>query len=163
MTTRTRTARSKDAVPEAARTLVGPAELAAAVRREWLVEGVLLAGTPAVVAGGRVELTRLAVDLAVGLATGTSFLGKFPVPRRRRVALYCCDADPADVAEQARLVAAARGADLAAAWLHWGRRVPAFMTRAGWEVTVREVREAGAEVVVIDPVVRALRTGDAPD
>jgi hypothetical protein len=133
-----------------------------APRREWLVEGALLAGSPAVMAGGRVELTHFAVDLAVALATGTPFLGHLPVPRRRAVALYCCDDEPANVLTQAELVAAYRDTRLARADLLLGEQAPALGTRAGLEAAVAEARDAGVKVVIIDPIVRALRTGGDP-
>jgi len=87
VTTKTQTKTGPREARRQTRTLLRPEEFAD-TQREWLAEGVLLAGSPAVLAGERIGLTWFAADLAVSLATGTSFLGHFPVPRRRRTALY---------------------------------------------------------------------------
>jgi RecA-family ATPase len=57
--------------------------------RAWLVEDVLVPGQPCVIGGPPKSLkTTLAIDLAVGLGTGTNFLRQFDVPKRRNVALF---------------------------------------------------------------------------
>src|SRR4051812_16710172 len=81
--------RKPDAPPAARFELLDSAEFATGnYQPEWLVEGVLVRGQPAVVAGpSKCMKTSALVDLAVSLATGTPFLGRFDVPRPERVAL----------------------------------------------------------------------------
>ncbi|MFO0911299.1 MAG: AAA family ATPase [Isosphaeraceae bacterium] len=155
MTTKTQTKTGQREARRQTRTLLRPEEFAD-TQREWLAEGVLLAGSPAVLAGERIGLTWFAADLAVSLATGTSFLGHFPVPRRRRTALYVCDTAYADVRGVVHAVAKSRGADLGDSELRLGRQGAAFRTRSQWEKVVNETREAEVEVVVIDTIRGAL-------
>src|SRR5262245_6344007 len=79
-------------------------------RIDWLAEGVLAAGQPAVIGGPAKSLkTSLAVDLAVSLGTGTPFLGRFKVPRRRRVAVMAGESGRAGLQALAQRVAKAKG------------------------------------------------------
>jgi hypothetical protein len=85
--------------------------------REWLVEGLIVAGEPVMIAGPKKTYkTSFAVDLAISAATGTPFLGKFPVsaPRRhgldgRIVVLASAESGNDTLTETMRRVAAARG------------------------------------------------------
>lgn len=142
------------------RILLRPDEFTVDSRREWLAEQVLFAGSPAVMAGGRMDLTWFAADLAVSLATGTRFLGRFAIPRRRRTA-FCSYALPfSDVWSVARAVAAAHGADIGSSELRLPRRWLPFRTRAERQAVVSEMRGEGVEVVILDPIQAALRTGE---
>src|SRR5262245_10097736 len=74
----------------------------------WLVEGILVAGQPGVLGGPKKALkSSLAVDLAISIGTGTPFLGRFAVPRRRRVALFSGESSRATLQDTARRVCAA--------------------------------------------------------
>lgn len=150
--------KAKPPTAPTARTLLRPDEFAGSPR-EWLAEDVLVAGSPAVVAGGRVELTWFAADLAVSLATGSPFLGRFAA-RRRRTALCCYGSAFADVRAIVHAVATARGTDLAASELRLARQGPAFRSPAEGQAAVAEMRDEGVEVVILDPVQCALRAGE---
>jgi hypothetical protein len=143
-------------------TLVDSVGLAEATfPREWLVRDVLLAGQPCVV-GGPIKClkTSLVIDLAVSLGTGTPFLGRFPVTKPRRVALFSGESGEATIQETASRVCRARGKTLGAGCrVHWGFRLP----RLGSDSDCRElgalVTEHSIEVVIIDPLYLCLIAG----
>jgi hypothetical protein len=55
----------------------------------WLIEGIAVAGEPLLIGGPKKSLkTSLALDLAISLATGSTFLGRFTVPTPRSVVLF---------------------------------------------------------------------------
>src|SRR5436190_1675274 len=71
----------------------------------WDVEGVMVRGQPMVIGGPPKSLkTSLALDLAISLATATPFLGHFPVPKQRRVAVFSGESGRATVYETVRRV-----------------------------------------------------------
>jgi hypothetical protein len=128
---------------------------------EWLVRDVLLAGLPCVVGGPLKCLkTSMVVDLAVSLGTGTPFLGRFPVAKPRRVALFSGESGEATIKDTAVRVCRARRKTLGAGCqVHWGFRLP----RLG---SVSDCGELGAlvttnriEVVIIDPLYLCLIAG----
>lgn len=143
------------------RTLLTPTDLVAANPREWLAQEVMLAGSPAVIVGRRIELTWFALDLAVSLACGTPFLGRFAVPRPRRIAVYTYGMDFADVRSQVNAIAMARGADLATSGLHLGKRGPSFRSRSDYVEVLTELKGEGIEAVLINPIREAIRTGQS--
>ena len=136
----------------------GPGEFAAP-RRDWLVEGLLRPDRSVVLAGGRAELTMLAIDLAVSLGTGTPFLGYFAAPRRR-TALCCYGTNYEDVLDIAEAVAADRGKDFASGAAQVAEQEWAFRTRAERQEVVDQMRAEGVEVVILDTIRCALGTRD---
>ena len=80
------------------------AELDAAdLHTEYLVEGILAAGQPCVIAASKKSLkTTTAIDLAMSLASRSPFLGKFHVPKSVRVALMSGESGDAVIQETAR-------------------------------------------------------------
>ncbi len=151
------------AAPPTARppTLIDSAALAAAkYPRHWLVEGLFLAARPAVIGGPMKALkTGLAVDLAVSLGTGTPFLGHFPVPKQRRVAVFCGESDPAELQDRARRVAAGRGADLDGCLAWWSTDLPRLGSAEGRKQLTALLKAHQIAVAVIDPLYLALMAG----
>src|SRR4051812_7484680 len=81
--------------------------------RDWLVQGILMRGQPAVLGGPQKTLkTSLAVDMAVSLGSGRPFLGQFPVPEARRVAVISGESGEAALQDIALRVAKGRKVDL---------------------------------------------------
>jgi hypothetical protein len=97
----------------------------------WLVRGLLVAGQP-VVLGGPMKCLKTAtlIDLALSVANGTPFLGRFEVERPVRVALINGEGGQVAVQETARRVCQAKGIDLALG-VGCGQR-PARPNRRRW-------------------------------
>src|SRR5688572_15786987 len=97
---------------------------AAAYPRSWLVDGLLVAGQPAVLGGPpKSHKTGVMVDLAVSLGTGTPFLHRFPAARHP-VLVFSGEGDPGGLRDLADRVAAARGVRLARAAVSWCDELP---------------------------------------
>jgi RecA-family ATPase len=93
--------------------------------REWLSKHVLVLDKPRVLGGPKKTLkTSLLVDMAVSIGTGRPFLGKFPVPQRRRVAVFSGESGQATLQDTARRVCAARGVSLGDCLVHWSVQLP---------------------------------------
>ena len=126
----------------------------------WDVEGVMVRGQPLVVGGPPKSLkTSLALDLAVSLATATPFLGHFPVPKNRRVAVFSGESGRATVYETARRILRARGEEPDDCPLHLGFRLPRLSVPADRAELRRVLRGEGIGVVVLDPVYLCLLAG----
>jgi hypothetical protein len=77
--------------------------------RQWLVEGVVVAGEPCIFGGSKKTMkTSLLVDLAVSLGTGTKFLGEFDAPRRCRIGFISGESGEATLQETLKRVLEAR-------------------------------------------------------
>jgi hypothetical protein len=120
---------------------------------DWLVPGVLAAGLPGVLGGPRKAFkTSLMVDLAVSIATATPFLGQFPVPASRRVAIFSGERDPAGLRDTARRVCGARGAVLKRCTISWAFRPPRLYDEAELSALKEFLTASRTEVVFIDPL-----------
>jgi AAA domain len=81
----------------------------------YLIPGILAAGqTSAMLGPFKTLKTSLALDLAIALASGTPFLGRFPVTETGRVLFLAGDAGLPALQAKARRICAARGLSLAA-------------------------------------------------
>jgi replicative DNA helicase len=128
---------------------------------DWLVEGILMAGQPGVIGGPQKTLkTSLMVDLAVSLGTGSPFLGRFPVPEARRVAVISGESGAAALQDLARRVARARKVALdEECRVIWSFRLPRLGRIQDRKALRRSLREAQVDVVFIDPLYLCLLDG----
>jgi hypothetical protein len=96
--------------------LVSAAELDAGnYQARYLIPGILAAGEPGGIYGPAKSLkTSLAADLLISLASGTPFLGRFPVPEPGKVIFFSCRAGLAGMQSLARRICRERGLSLAA-------------------------------------------------
>ncbi len=81
----------------------------------YLIPGILAVGqTSAMLGPFKTLKTSLALDLAIALASGTPFLGRFPVAETGRVLFLAGDAGLPALQAKARRICSARGLSLAA-------------------------------------------------
>ncbi len=123
-------------------------------RVEWFVEYVLARGHPAVLAGPSKGMkTSVAVDLAVSVATGTTFLGKWSVNRRAKVAIVSGESGGAALQEMFRRVLREKGLtdDACDGWLKWEFCLPTFADLIDTADFADRLGALGCELVVIDP------------
>jgi hypothetical protein len=131
-------------------------------RPEWLVRGVLVARQPAVIGGPQKTLkTTLAVDLALALASGTPWLGKFPCPARKRVAVLSGESGAFTLQETARRVCAAKGIALGdlGDMLLWQFTLPQLANLSQLDALGAGLAKNRIDVVLVDPLYLALLAG----
>ncbi|HEX3658220.1 MAG TPA: AAA family ATPase [Pirellulales bacterium] len=128
-------------------------------KHEWLVEKVLVANQPGVIGGMKKTLkTSLMIDLGVSLASGgaVKFLGKFKVPKAKRVALISGESGPATLQETAKRVCHAKGLNLAELPIFWNFSVPRLSDEGDLKSLRKAIQDHGFEVVAIDPLYLSL-------
>jgi hypothetical protein len=140
------------------------AELAADVEhegpRKFLVEGIIVAGQHGVAgdvpkAGKGFDV----VDLAVSVASGTRFLGRFAC-EQGSVVLFAAEEDEHELARRLDAVGTAKGIDYRALPIHVGFRVP----RLGHDTDMRSLSTALEDhrpaLTLVDPMYRAADGAD---
>jgi hypothetical protein len=127
---------------------------------EFLVDRLLVAGQPCIIAGGKKTLkTSLLIDLGLSLATGRDFLGRFRVNRSANVALMTGESGLATIQETARRIAIAKGLRLAdVSGLIFSPDLPRFGDLRHTEALCGFVTADEIEVVIVDPAYLALAT-----
>jgi len=131
---------------------------------DWLVDGILVAGQPAIVGGAKKVLkTSILVDLAFALGTGGSFLGRFRAEQRRRVGVISGESGQATLQETYRRVRQSRQfpEQAASTSVFWSFRLPQLTSKADLLDLERAITEHALEVVVFDPLYLALLAGNS--
>jgi hypothetical protein len=132
----------------------------AAFPRDWLIKRILMLGQAGVIGGPKKTLkTSLLVDMAVSVGTGRPFLGHFPVPMRRRVAVFSGESDPRTLQQTARGVCAARGVTLNDCHVCWNFRLPRLCDKHHLWMLHQFLREHKIELVFLDPLYLCLLGG----
>jgi DNA-binding MarR family transcriptional regulator len=139
--------------------LVSAAELDASnYQPRYLIPGILVAGEPGGIYGPAKSLkTSLAADLLISLASGTAFLGRFPVPEPGRVIFFSGRAGFGAMQSLARSICRERGLSLASLEnFSFSTSLPR-LDRGVDLMALRELLEREKPVcIVIDPVDLAL-------
>jgi len=129
-------------------------------KRTWLVENVLVEGQVAFLGGPRKSLkTSIVTDLVISIGTAKPFLGRFAVPKARRVAMISGESGQATIKDCARRVCFAKGIELGAANVVWGSRLPRLADATALSEFFDNVKSAGCEMCVIDPLYLCLLAG----
>jgi len=121
-------------------------------RPEWLIEGIMVVREPAIIGGPVKSLkTSISLDLAISLATATPFLGKFKVPKKRRVLIVSGESGKATIQRALRTIAAEREVtpteDLGLDFT-----LPRLDNQEHVESLVKLLKQKQAEVVILDPL-----------
>lgn len=128
---------------------------------EWHINDVLVKGEPAVIAGPMKTLkTSILIDIVVSLGTGTSFLGKFPVPRPFRVGLISGESGRRVIQSNARQVCFSRHISPADAGVFWGFRLPRLTNAEHMSVLRKTIDDNGLECVGLDPFYLMILAGN---
>ncbi len=129
--------------------------------REYLIEGILVAGQPMVIGGPAKALkTSLLIDLVCSLATGTPFMGKFDCPRACRVGIMSGESGGSKIRSTAMRVLEKRGLHLRGEEnISWYFDVPRVGVEPDMLALRQEIEERGLEVITIDPAYLALLNG----
>jgi hypothetical protein len=131
---------------------------------ETLVEGLLVKGKSALICAPQKCLkTTLSIDLAISLASGTPFLGHFPVPRRVRTIVFSGESGAATLKETLIRICRSKGFEREhlSGWLSLTCELP----HLGNPKHVEELREGiprcGFEVGIFDPAYLMLNGDNA--
>ncbi len=125
--------------------------------QNWLVEGVLTRGEPAVAGGVHKSLkTTTVMDLAISLGSKTPFLGHFPVPDLAPVTFFCAESGRATIQETALRICDARGIRLEDVAVTFRFGVPRISSKEQRTLTARLVEEDQSKVVIFDPLYQVL-------
>jgi hypothetical protein len=125
---------------------------------EYLIDGLLVAKQPCILAGGKKCLkTSLLIDLGISLAVGGCFLGRLRVNRACRVGIMTGESGLATIQETARRIAAAAGYRLGEiANLIFSETLPQFGSPEHEEALRRFIMDDALEVLVVDPAYMCL-------
>jgi hypothetical protein len=125
---------------------------------EYLIEGVLVAKQPILLAGPVKSLkTSILLDLCLSLVTGCYFLGKFNVLRKIPVAVLSGESGLPVIKETLRRIARARGIDpVRVTNLVISDRVPRLSNPAHLDTIRQMILDHKLELLAIDPAYLAL-------
>lgn len=120
---------------------------------DYLVEGVLVRGQPAVIAGPKKTLkTNISIDLALALGHGGLFLTRLNVPSAVRVGVMSGESGAATIQETARRIALSKNWTLENfTGVFWSFDVPQLNNHKHIEALQRFIADYELEVLILDP------------
>ncbi len=107
--------------------------------------------------------TWMAADLAVSVASGTPFLGRFEVDAPGSAVMYCGEGGARNIVRRARAVASSKGIPFGSlrGRLRVSERAPQITNDAALERVLTDlIRHDGTRLVVVDPLYLALAGAD---
>ncbi len=126
------------------------------LKSNFLVRGVLVEGQPAVIGGRSKTLkTSIACDLAVSLASGRPFLGRFDA-HQVNVGFWSGESGAAVVRETAKRQAAAKGVELASCSVFWSFDLPKLTRIEHLDHLKKTIERHALKVVIVDPLYLSL-------
>jgi len=133
------------------------------IERDYLVDDFLVANEPMIIGGASKTLkTSITLDLAISLASGHPFLNHFKVKQPYRVAFISGESGESTLQENILAICRAKGISTSTlSGLLMGFRLPKLDDASQVDSLLQELEEADAKIVVIDPLYRSLRVGDA--
>jgi len=139
-------------------------ELASAdLQIDYLIEGVLVRGQPALLCGPMKTMkTTLMVAIAFCLATGLKFLGHWSVPRPVRVLVMSGESGLATLREIAERVCESASRSLCMIEnLHWSDALPQLSSDRDLAELRATIKRLAIDVVVIDPAYLCMDVQDS--
>lgn len=130
--------------------------------RQWLIEPVFTVGEPAVIAGPRKCLkTHVALDAAISISSGNSFLGEFEVPEARRVAVFSGEMSDANLHDAACRIAESKELFLPMDCdIFWSIDFPQLGREEARTKLTNTLKAKKIQVVLIDPLYLCLLDED---
>jgi len=130
---------------------------------DYLIDDTLVAGQPCIIAGPKKALkTSIIVDMAVSLASGHPFLGRFTVTPPGSIVVMSGESGLATIQETAMRVSDAKGCKLSdLANLTWSNELPQFGNFEHMDELGRMLKREAASVLFVDPAYLAMPGGDA--
>ncbi|NQT17671.1 MAG: AAA family ATPase [Planctomycetes bacterium] len=125
---------------------------------EWIIEGVLSAGQPLMIGGPSKSFkTSLATDLALSVASGKPYLGKYKT-NRKRVLFMSGESGRRDIGRLTKTIAKERGItrDDLADTLTVSFERQTISTKGGLFKIKQDLERTKAEVLIIDPLYLSL-------
>lgn len=132
-------------------------------KQEYVINGVLAGGQPAVLGGPQKALkTGILADLAISLGTATPFLSQeqFFVPKRCRVCVLSGESGGAKLQATAKAICESRNLRLEDADVLWGLDLPHFADPNHLRGVRRSIEKLGISVLIVDPAYLCLLAGD---
>ncbi|MBN69347.1 MAG: hypothetical protein CME32_08730 [Gimesia sp.] len=128
----------------------------------WLIKGVMVSNQLCIMAAQKKCLkTNISIEMAFCLATGSPFLGKFPVPEAVKVLMISGESGKATTQETFRRIALSKGWSASQVKnLHFCFDLPSLDKAEDIQQLRRIVKELGIKVLFIDPVYLCLNLGD---
>ena len=119
---------------------------------QWIIDDILAAGSPAVAGGMFKTLKSLIVtDAAISIASGTRFMGRFPVGEPLSVVYFTGEGGPSVQQDYGRRTAESKGLSLGdVSTLHWCFSVPHLEDIRDLDAVERIHDTTAAEVMVFD-------------
>ncbi len=143
--------------------LIGSAAFFAEVYKlDWLAKGILVADQMGVIGGPSKSLkTSILIDLAISLASGSPFLGRFAIPDPVPVALISGESGRAVIQANAKRVCESKGVSYEAAGeVSWGFALPALTNAEHLAVLRKAIQDGGFKALMIDPLYMCLLAGN---
>jgi len=132
------------------------------ITRDYLIDDILVKNEPMIIGGPSKALkTSIALDMAISIATGSKFLGKWDVKEPRSVMFISGESGESTLQENLRAMATSKGlgpSDLKR--LDIGFRLPKLDALDCVEDLLAELKAKEISVVFIDPLYRSLRVGE---
>ena len=130
---------------------------------DYLIEGVLVAGQPGILAGAFKTLkTSVSIDMGISLSIGGHFLGYFNVNRACRVKIMTGESGLGTIQETARRIAHVsrhRLSDLSN--LIWSPDLPRFGDLLHENALRKDLEDDAIEVLIVDPAYLCMPSKDA--
>lgn len=146
------TGKTGDAPPAFTRLISAAELLGMDLRPRFLVRGVLVDGQPMVIGGRSKTLkTSVACDLALSLASGTPFLGRFD-SERVPVAFWSGESGAATIRETAIRIARSKDIDLLRCDVSFCFDLPRLSQPRHVEHVARTIEQHGVRVAFLDPL-----------
>jgi len=126
--------------------------------QNYLIEDVLVAGQPLIIGAPKKALkTTLMIEMAICLASGLPFLGKWKVNQPIRVGIMSGESGEATIKETAARIVKAKGWDVPLDDLvRFCFRVPRFGEKSHMQALEEFIKEDGLKMLWVDPTYQAI-------